>query len=144
MIVKESYIKLDKSIKNQEDVIEYLSIIAFENNLIKESIVDELKKREEEYPTSIGEKIAIPHAKTDKVLKSTVLLVRLDKEIEWGGEEVKLILCLLSREQESENHLNMLSQISRKMMHNSFKKILFNAKSKKEIEVELNNMEEIE
>ena len=53
--------------------------------------------------------------------------------INWVGEEVKLAIAIITPEDSSNVHLQILSQLSRKLMHSDFRESLLNA----EIEMEV-------
>ncbi|PKV86069.1 fructose-specific PTS transporter subunit EIIC [Streptomyces sp. TLI_146] len=91
--------------------------------------VDELVRvalaREAQGTTGLGEEIAIPHAKTDAVAAPTVGFARSSEGIEWGaldGTRAKLIFMISVPEAAAgDEHLRILSLLSRKLMDTEFR-----------------------
>ncbi|MFI1175077.1 fructose-specific PTS transporter subunit EIIC [Streptomyces melanogenes] len=97
--------------------------------------VDELVRvalaREAQGTTGLGEEIAIPHAKTDAVAAPTVGFARSSEGIEWGaldGTKAKLIFMISVPEAAAgDEHLRILSLLSRKLMDTEFRARLADA-----------------
>ncbi|WP_308434518.1 fructose-specific PTS transporter subunit EIIC [Streptomyces melanogenes] len=97
--------------------------------------VDELVRvalaREAQGTTGLGEEIAIPHAKTDAVAAPTVGFARSAEGIEWGaldGTKAKLIFMISVPEAAAgDEHLRILSLLSRKLMDTEFRARLADA-----------------
>jgi len=71
--------------------------------------------REEEGMTGIGDGIAIPHGKSDSVLKTSVVVGRVDEEVEWtsiDGKPVKIIIMLAIKSYDKTAHIKLLSKIA--------------------------------
>ena len=90
-------------------------------------------EREKEFSTAFGNGVAIPHAKSSKVLKTGVFVYKSVNAINWDGEEVNLAIAIVTSEDSSNVHLQILSQLSRKLMHADFRESLLNAKTEIEI-----------
>ncbi|MFC9299252.1 fructose-specific PTS transporter subunit EIIC [Streptomyces sp. NPDC057011] len=94
--------------------------------------VDELVRvalaREAQGTTGLGESIAIPHAKTDAVLRPTVGFARSDAGIEWGaldGTKARLVFMISVPEAAAgDEHLRILALLSRKLMDAGFRERL--------------------
>ncbi|MFE9121542.1 fructose-specific PTS transporter subunit EIIC [Streptomyces sp. NPDC007172] len=97
--------------------------------------VDELVRvalaREAQGTTGLGEKIAIPHAKTDAVSSPTVGFARSAEGIEWGsldGTRARLIFMISVPEAAAgDEHLRILALLSRKLMDPGFRGRLLEA-----------------
>ncbi|MFG2994868.1 fructose-specific PTS transporter subunit EIIC [Streptomyces sp. NPDC048257] len=97
--------------------------------------VDELVRvalaREAQGTTGLGESIAIPHAKTDAVIRPTVGFARSDAGIEWGapdGTKARLVFMISVPEASAgDEHLRILALLSRKLMDTGFRERLRSA-----------------
>lgn len=107
---------------DKDDALTKMSQKLFENGYINN--VDEFKKdiylREKEGKTGIGNYVAIPHGKSDSVVKVGISIAKLENEIEWetlDGKGVKFIfLFAVSTDTESvKNHMRLLAQIAGKL-----------------------------
>ncbi|MFD8293548.1 fructose-specific PTS transporter subunit EIIC [Streptomyces lavendulae] len=91
--------------------------------------VDELVRvalaREAQGTTGLGESIAIPHAKTDAVVRPTVGFARSAEGIEWGsldGTKARLVFMISVPEAAAgDEHLRILALLSRKLMDAGFR-----------------------
>ncbi|GLX24097.1 fructose-specific PTS transporter subunit EIIC [Streptomyces lavendulae] len=97
--------------------------------------VDELVRvalaREAQGTTGLGESIAIPHAKTDAVVRPTVGFARSAEGIEWGaldGTKARLVFMISVPEAAAgDEHLRILALLSRKLMDADFRERLQSA-----------------
>jgi len=127
LITKELII-LDLDLTSKEDVIKEMARL-FEsqgrlhdyNNYIKQVFA-----REETFATSIGFEVAIPHGKTDSVKEASLAFARLKNEIQWSDEEkVKYVFLIAVPETGAgDSHLQILAQLSRKIMREEFREKL--------------------
>jgi fructose-specific PTS system IIA-like component len=82
-------------------------------------------RREGAYSTGFGHGFAIPHCKTDAVSASSLVVVKLRQPVDWGsadGQPVRIILLLAVRESaQGSNHLKVLAQLARNVMHEDFR-----------------------
>ncbi|MNH83357.1 PTS system mannose-specific EIIBCA component [compost metagenome] len=92
--------------------------------------------REEESSTGIGLNIAIPHGKSDAVLKPSVVFGIKQDGVDWkslDGSSAKLIFMIAVPRSSKENaHLKVLQMLSRKLMDDPFREALLAAKTKEE------------
>ncbi|MFD9211353.1 fructose-specific PTS transporter subunit EIIC [Streptomyces sioyaensis] len=81
--------------------------------------------REAQGTTGLGEEIAIPHAKTDAVTAPVVGFARSADGIDWGspdGTPAKLVFLIAVPEAAAgDEHLRILSLLSRKLMDSDFR-----------------------
>lgn len=120
---KNVIINLD--LKNQEDVLDYLSKKACELDIAidAESIKTDLINREKVMSTALIEPLAIPHSKSKNVLKNTIIFLRLNDFIDWSDSKVNIIIGIFSKEEGGE-HINTLTNLSRKLIDKEFLKFL--------------------
>ncbi|AIS51805.1 PTS system mannose-specific EIIBCA component ManP [Thermoanaerobacter kivui] len=93
--------------------------------------------REKAYTTGVGNGIAIPHGKSKAVKEAMIVFGKTTDGIEWDsldGKPVNLIFLLGVPEENVDNvHLKILSQLSRKLMNDSFIEMLKKAVTVEEI-----------
>ena len=92
-------------------------------------------KREEESTTGIGEGIAIPHCKSDAVIKPGLVAMVIPDGVEFDsldGEPVKLLFLIAAPDTKENVHLDVLSKLSVLLMDESFTSDLMKAASVEE------------
>ncbi|VUX37159.1 PTS system mannose-specific EIIBCA component [Bifidobacterium catenulatum] len=107
---------------NKEDVFNTLIQRLYEQHYIDsvEAFTEAVHNREKEGATGIGEHIAIPHGRSESVLKNGVAIAILDHEIKWEslddtGAKVVVLLTVGASGDGSNEHLRLLSLFARKM-----------------------------
>lgn len=136
LITKELII-LDMEASSKEEVIKKLSkVIEAQYKLIDyDGYVRQVFEREKTFPTSIGFDVAIPHGKCDSVRHAALAFARLKNEVQWSEEEkAKYVFLIAVPEKEAGNtHLQILAQLSRKIMREEFREKLQEASEIEEI-----------
>ncbi|MBC1798369.1 PTS fructose transporter subunit IIA [Listeria booriae] len=107
------------------EVLREFADMAFANGKVSDAtgFYQDLCLREEESTTGFGGGIAIPHAKSAFVNEVGVFVGRGENEVEWDaldGAPVHCWICLLVPETGGQEHLRLLSQLSRKLMDPEF------------------------
>ena len=131
-------IKLELTSKTKEDVIKEMSKMLDENGklLDKDKYVKAVLDREKEFSTGIGMGIAIPHGKSSGVKEAALVFGRSRGGIDYQSmdDELAHVFFLIAvPEESSDEHLKILSQISRKLMHKELRESLMNASSPEEV-----------
>ncbi|MGM0228777.1 PTS system, nitrogen regulatory IIA component [Enterococcus sp. AZ091] len=93
-------------------------------------------KREEESTTGIGFGVAIPHGKSAAVTKPALGFGRSQIGIEYDSMDnkpVHLIFLIAVPETSNDEHLRILSQLSRKLMHEDVRQKLMTVTTVEEI-----------
>lgn len=103
-----------------------------------DEFLNDVYEREKLGETGIGNYVAIPHGQSDAVIKSTLCIARLKKEIDWeslDGNGVKVIIMFVVENNEdfANRHLKMLAEVARKLANKDRLDKLLNAKTKQEI-----------
>jgi len=133
-LINEGMIILDLNLDGKKEVIELIADILKGNHRIssKRAYIDDVYERENLIPTAIGDMIAIPHAVSSAVDHSSLVFLRLNKEIEWTKEEkVKYVFGIAVPKMNKNNeHLNIISMIARNILDKDFKQLIFNTTSK--------------
>ncbi len=145
-------VEFDVDLKSQQEVLEKITDILFEDNRInnKEDVLKGYIERENECTTGIGFGLAIPHCKTESVIKPTIVYLKLKEKLDWKAlddEPVDIIVGLaIPKEQEGTLHLELLGILASNLMEDDFKESLFGINNKKELvkflQENLNNEEE--
>ncbi|MBP1048161.1 PTS sugar transporter subunit IIA [Enterococcus sp. BWM-S5] len=93
-------------------------------------------KREAEATTGIGFGVGIPHGKSKAVSSPTLGFGRSKEGISYDsmdGKPVHLLFLIAVPENSDDEHLRILSQLSRKLMHQDIRDRLMNAVDAEEI-----------
>lgn len=89
-------------------------------------------ERERKSSTGLGEGIAIPHAKSDAVLRPGLASMVVPNGVDFDsidGEPVHLLFMIASPLQASDSHLDVLARLSTLLINEDFRKSLLSAKS---------------
>jgi fructose-specific phosphotransferase system IIA component len=137
-LLKEKYINLGLKENNKKKIIvELVDLIASSGKLKdKKSFINQILKREKLGSTGIGNGVAIPHAKSDKVKDFIMAFARHTQGLDFGaldGEKTYLFFILASPESNVGGHLKILADVSRLVKDKFIVERLKNAKDKKEI-----------
>lgn len=133
MIIHESLIELHITSKDKTDIIEILAQKARDLGRIRDvaGFIKAVFDREELFSTAIGYGIAIPHGKSSYVKEPFIVFARNQEEFLWDSRSehrVRLIFLIgVPEEQASDLHLNILANISRGLMNDSYRERLVGA-----------------
>lgn len=82
-------------------------------------------QREAVYSTGFGHGFAIPHCKTPAVNTNSIAVLKLRNPVAWGSldhQPVRVMILLAIRESEQAGlHMQILSRLARKVMHDDFR-----------------------
>ena len=134
-IINLECIHLDLSVTSKEELLERLSKEAVQVGAgdSSESILEDLWNREKELPTAVGKGIAIPHCRSKSIKSSKLLFYRLKQDIDWDvNEKINLVFAILTPDSGNNQHLVLLSKLSRHLLRKDFLEMLKNS-SKEEI-----------
>ena len=136
-LLSQEAIKLNgKSTNKKEAINELVELMSKNGNILdKEKYKQVVLKREEEGSTGIGEGIAIPHGKTNAVLKPGLSAMVVPDGVEFDsldGKPAKLLFLIAAPDSKDNIHLDVLSRLSTLLMDVEFRKALINAKTTKE------------
>ena len=111
--------------KSKKNVLEIISKFMSEVTSTKEDIIfEKLYEREKLGTTAFGNGIAIPHARIDNISEAKIMLLKLEKPIEFeaiDGNKVDLILSLLVPNNKDEIHIELLSKVAEMLDDNIFR-----------------------
>lgn len=116
-VLDENLISFNLKGKEKDDILKEMVDILYKNKCISNSKVflQDVYSRENEGFTGIGEGIAIPHGKSDTVLRTSVVVGRTEKDIDWNsidGKPVHLIIMLAIKSFDKTVHIKLLSKIA--------------------------------
>ncbi|WP_340102585.1 PTS sugar transporter subunit IIA [Rhodohalobacter sp. 8-1] len=99
---------------------------------IRQSVFD----REEIMSTGVGKQLAIPHGKCDSISETLASFAVLDESVEFDSIDnlpVKMVFLLVGPEDRSNQHIKLLSRISRLMNSSTFRNKLLECENPDEI-----------
>ena len=81
-MLNEDYIFLDVKVTNKNQLLGFIADKAHEYNICdnREGLLEDLIKREAEFPTGLQDGFAIPHARSNHVKKAAILYLRTDED----------------------------------------------------------------
>jgi len=131
-------IKIGLNSAEKEDVLkELVDVLAGVEEIgDKKSIVKALVERESLGSTGIGQGIAIPHGKTDRVKELVAVLGISRKGVNFealDGEAVYIFFLLVAPKETAGPHLKALAQISRLLRDSYFCELLKRCKTADEV-----------
>ena len=137
-ILNKSSIKVGIESIEKEDVLKELVDVLAEVEEIgdKKSILRALVERENLGSTGIGQGIAIPHGKTEKVKDLVAVLGVSHKGVNFeslDGELVYILFLLVAPKDTAGPHLKALAQISRLLRDSYFCELLKRCKTSEEV-----------
>lgn len=137
-MVDERLVRFDMEASSKNDAIRKVASLMYDAGKVsdKETYIQGVFSREEEFATGIGMRIAIPHCKNKVVKEAAFTMVKLKNEIDWGsfdGLPVNFIIMLAAPDNGDNVHLTMLSTLARNLMDDDFRSGLLEAKSVEDI-----------
>ena len=145
-LIDENSIRLNAAASSKKEALnQIINLISQTGNITNK---EEYKKivfaREEQGTTGIGEGIAIPHGKSEKVKKASLAAMVIPNGVEFealDNKKVNLMFLIAAPENKDNIHLEVLSRLSALLMDENFRDKLRRAKSPKEF---LNYIDEAE
>jgi len=135
---EENLILFDIKSKAKEDVIEELVELVNTSNMVtdKETLLRDIKERENLVTTGIGYGVAFPHAKTKSVKGIVIAFGRSDEGIDFEAIDHKpvfLFFLIAAPEDAIGAHLNVMSRLSYLMKSEENRQKLMKATSPGEV-----------
>ncbi|MEZ8340849.1 fructose-specific PTS transporter subunit EIIC [Vibrio cyclitrophicus] len=136
-LINQDLIKLSLSADSKEDVFKELIDILYTQGRIsdKAQFLADIKAREEQGNTGFEEGIALPHAKSAAVIKPAVVIGVHKQGIEYGaddGQPSKLFFMIASPDGGDNHHIEVLAELSSKLIEEGFIESFMNAQSEQE------------
>lgn len=145
-LLSEQNVLFELDINNKKDLFNTIANHLLEKKIIKDSkvLLKDLNKRESQMSTGMVDGFAIPHAMSKTVIKPTVLFMKtglIDDYQTLDESVVNCVFAILVPKDSSDKHLEILSNLSRKLMVDEFRNSLKNVKNSSEF---MNIIKEIE
>ncbi|MFA0552354.1 fructose-specific PTS transporter subunit EIIC [Vibrio lentus] len=136
-LINQDLIKLSLSANSKEDVFKELIDVLYAQGRIsdKAQFLADIKAREEQGNTGFEEGIALPHAKSSAVIKPAVVIGVHQQGIEYGaddGQPSKLFFMIASPDGGDNHHIEVLAELSSKLIEEGFIESFMNAQSEEE------------
>ncbi|MEZ8658598.1 fructose-specific PTS transporter subunit EIIC [Vibrio cyclitrophicus] len=136
-LINQDLIKLSLSADSKEDVFKELIDVLYAQGRIsdKAQFLADIKAREEQGNTGFEEGIALPHAKSAAVIKPAVVIGVHKQGIEYGaddGQPSKLFFMIASPDGGDNHHIEVLAELSSKLIKEGFIESFMNAQSEQE------------
>ncbi len=109
-------VQVNENAASKEEVIRQAGQLLVDKGYVNPSYVDAMIKREETCSTFMGNGLALPHGVEEakkEVLQSGISVVAVPNGVDWGGEEVKIVIGIAGV---GDEHLNILAKIADKML----------------------------
>jgi len=137
-IINEKLTLIDENISSKEEAISKLVQICYSNELItdKTNFFNRVIQREDEISTAIGYEIAMPHGKSRVVKEPFVAFLRASHNFKWNKNDqdtVKLVFLIGINNENSNIHLKFISNLSKKLLDETFRDNLINATNTEEV-----------
>lgn len=129
----------DLEVSSKEDCLEKLAQYAFESGISNDAqqTYQDYLNREKEVSTGFTDGFAIPHAKSSSIEKPAILVAKLKNSVDWksmDGEPTQIIIVLnIPKESKGGLHIQLLSNLSRKIMKADFREAVQNSQSAAEL-----------
>ena len=133
-LIPSEHISLNEPPAEKEACIEHLLDLLVDAGRVtdREAAFSALLAREEQTTTGVGMGIGIPHAKTDAVEQPSLAFTRSSEGVDFGSmddEPAKLLFMILVPESGADDHLAILSSLSRALMHEEVRDELYAAET---------------
>ena len=134
-----SHVLLGQSAGSVDDAMRLLSDKAVELGLSSDAsgVYDAFKAREAEGTTGMMGGFAIPHAKSDAITKSGVMVVKFTEGIEWPSMDNVPVTCAIAlltpASEGGTTHLQLLSKIAVLLMNDAFRASVMEASDAQKI-----------
>lgn len=138
-VITEELIDLELQAKNKEEAISELTNILYKKGLISDikAFSEDVFLREKEGATGLGQGIAIPHGKSDSVIKTSLVVGKTPQPIEWESldeQPVDIIILFAVRNTEANTlHIKLLQKVAILLADDAFIYALRHVKTKKEL-----------
>ena len=133
----DSQIIINDDCRSKKSILERLSLLLSKSSGIStDEIFAGLYEREKLGSTSVGNGVAIPHARIKGINHPFVSIIILDNPIDFDNIDnldVDIVVCLIVPVEETENHLALLACLSEILDKISNRKKLRSARNSEEI-----------
>ena len=93
-MLSEEFMIFEKKANKRKDVLKRACQLLINKGIVQSEFARDVLEREKVEATAVGCNIAIPHGKPEHVNRCQILVIRLDKPIEWGERMADMIFLL--------------------------------------------------
>lgn len=146
-ILKKESILFDFEARSKQEVLEGMSkVFETEGYLCdSEQFLQDVLAREDVFSTYIDFGIGLPHGKSEGVESAGLCIARLQNPVVWdeetGDQADMVIMIAVKNESDNNLHLQILSRLSRLLMHEDFRDELKNGDQDQVYQVLLERLE---
>ncbi|MDR0483886.1 MAG: fructose-specific PTS transporter subunit EIIC [Alphaproteobacteria bacterium] len=145
-LLNKNCIILDLKAKTKKEIILEMAETLKQDNLLNnyDGFVLDVLKREELTSTGIGDGLAIPHAKSSFVNKTSIVFARSRGGVDYqalDGNPVKLFFMLAVKDGDSVEHVDILAHLSKLFLNQDFSQSLLQTQSVDEVLTIINKFE---
>jgi len=132
-LITEENINLSLDASSKDEVITKIAEMMAKTGFVSDvnTYKEVVLQREEKGSTGVGFGVAIPHGKSAGVSKPGLAFARITNPVEWQSlddKPVSIVFMIGVPEEHAGNeHLSILSALSRKLIHEDFREQLMNA-----------------
>ena len=135
-LINEQLICLNLHAKTKDDVFSEMAAILHQQGRINDidQFLSDIYAREELGNTGFEEGVALPHAKSSAVIKPAVMIGVSQDGVEYGAEDgqpSRLFFMIASPENGADHHIEVLAELSSKLIEEGFIEKFLNATSSK-------------
>jgi PTS system nitrogen regulatory IIA component len=146
-ILPASNVLIDLPASSKKRAFEQAGLL-FENNqaIAHSKVFDSLFARERLGSTGLGQGVAIPHGRIKGLKEAIAAFVRVAEPIQFDapdGQPVSLMIFLLVPEQASQQHLDILSELTQMLSDKPFREGLMTAQDAQTVHAALTTWEPI-
>jgi fructose-specific PTS system IIA-like component len=129
-VLAEELVGLDSAAEDKAWVLHELAGMLYSTGrtAAPDAVEEALWAREEEFSTSVGHGVAVPHCKTGAVTVPSLAMLRLERPVGWNdaqGDPVDLVLLLaLPAAAGAPAHLRIFARLARRLMDAAFRDTL--------------------
>lgn len=138
-VINEDLIKFEMAAQTKEEAIFELVKLLATNGVITNEVefAKDVFEREEEGMTGIGNSLAIPHGKSDSVVKTSLVVGKTKTPIEWESLDeapVRVVILFAVRNTDANTmHIKLLQKVAMLLADEDFIENMVNAQTKTEM-----------
>ena len=133
----DSHISINDDSKSKKSILEKASLILSNaSGIDKDILFNKLYEREKLGSTSVGNGVALPHARIEGIDIPFVSIVILENAIDFDNIDdldVDIVLCLIVPHDQSNNHLELLACLSEVLDQLSIRRTLRKSRNSEQI-----------
>lgn len=138
-VINQNAINLDLQVNDKRGALEVLTDLLLKDGAItsKEQFLADVYLREAEGKTGIGNFIAIPHGKSDSVVRTCLAIGKVDAGIPWetlDGQPVKLIILFaVDNQSRNDRHVKLMAKVAGALANEGVCQALLDAKTREDV-----------